>query len=357
MMSLFYSCSISFLGAFLTSGALTSLVISVANRYSFIDKPDGKLKKHTQSVPYGGGFAIFATWLLMVSLWCGLTWMYASDYAYFIAGASILFALGFCDDLYAYRSGTKFLVQMFAALLFLMGGFYLKEDFLLGNIWRIPGSFFWILTITNSFNLIDIMDGLASTVAAGITVSFLATACALGQLDLCVFLSIFLGSITGFLYHNAPSATIYMGDAGSLFVGGTVAILPFCFTWGVYQPELGYIAPAVIMLIPIAEVCALVYIRWNKGISPFTGSPDHFAHYLLRSGYTKYGVLGTVVLHQIFLSTVALAFTMNIISLSCLMVLIVGWIFTWVGMVYAQHGHMGLLQECLMYLQKKSPLS
>lgn len=355
MLDLFWSCGVGFFGALALSGVLTKLVIVAATRYSFVDAPDGVLKKHAKSVPYGGGVSVFAAWFLMIMAMCGFTWIFSSDYTYFIAGASVLFTLGFCDDMYAYRAHTKFLIQIIAALLFLMGGFYLKEDFLLGNMWCIPGSFFWILTITNAFNLIDIMDGLAGTTAAGIVVSFMVVSCCLGQLGPLLFLSIFLGALCGFLCHNLPNATIYLGDAGSLFIGGTVAVLPFCFTWGVHQPWLGYSAPAIIILIPIAEVCALIYIRSGKGISPFTGSPDHFAHYLLRSNYTKYHVLWFVMVNQLFLSSIAIMFSMAHISFFALMLLVGVWLHLWVTMVYAREGHMYLLQKYLVRMKQKKP--
>ena len=90
----------------------------------------------------------------------------------------------------------------------------------------------------------------------------------------------------GFLYFNKTPAKIYLGDAGSLLIGGLLATIPFMIPWGTYT-IFGFLTPVIILGVPLVEVASLIIIRTYKKIPFYFGSPDHFAHYLFDQGWTK----------------------------------------------------------------------
>jgi UDP-GlcNAc:undecaprenyl-phosphate GlcNAc-1-phosphate transferase len=218
---------------------------------------------------------------------------------------------------------------MIATLCFLKGGLHLKENFFLNNYWNIPISYFWILSVVNSFNLVDIMDGLATTLATWCAVGFIVIALILNQGTTLVLLLAFLGSLLGFLWYNYPPAKIYLGDAGSLFIGGFLAVIPFLFNWGVYS-WYGYLAPMVILGIPLLEVSSLVVIRFYKKIPFYQGSPDHFALYLKSNGWSVKNILIYVSVVSGILILTALALFLHIISIVSFIMIALLYLILWV---------------------------
>ncbi len=223
---------------------------------------------------------------------------------------------------------------MVAAFCFLKGGFYLKELFLFSNespwmilLWLFI-SFGWILSIINAFNLIDVMDGLATTVAICATTSFLILAYAFNLPSLVLLLCAFLGALLAFLRFNYPPASIYLGDAGSLFIGGFLGIVPFLFPWSSYQ-ILGCFTPIVIFMIPLLEVGTLILIRSYRGIPFYQGSPDHFSIYLRRKGWSVRYILAFVVALSVALLPVAFLFAFGKISMQTLFMLLFGFMVGW----------------------------
>ena len=199
-------------------------------------------------------------------------------------GITLLLIVGLIDDLMVLKPLHKFLGQFIAVFCFLKAGFHLKIN-LFSNWWNICLSAFWMLSVINAFNLVDVMDGLASTLAIGAALSFLFIALVSHAFSVALLLCAFLGSVLAFLWYNKPVAKIYLGDAGSLFIGGLLANIPFLLDWGTYS-EYGYLAPIVIVAIPGLEVTTLIIIRTYKGIPFFQGSPHHFSMYLKRRGWS-----------------------------------------------------------------------
>jgi UDP-GlcNAc:undecaprenyl-phosphate GlcNAc-1-phosphate transferase len=120
---------------------------------------------------------------------------------------------------------------------------------------------------------------------------------------------------------------MYLGDAGSLFIGGLVATTPFMIPWGTYT-AFGYFAPVIILMIPLLEVGTLIVIRTYKNIPFYQGSPDHFSIYLQNNGWSKRLILLYITVLSLVLLVIATMFVFNIISLgllAILMVLFVAW--------------------------------
>ncbi|MFA6527753.1 MAG: MraY family glycosyltransferase, partial [Candidatus Babeliales bacterium] len=230
-------------------------------------------------------------------------------------------------DLKALQPGHKFFWHIFAVLCFLKGGLSLKTTFL-SSIPNLFFSAFWMLTIINAFNLIDVMDGLASLVAIVATSTLFGIALCFKQYSLSLLLLTFLGPLLAFFIYNRPPARIYLGDTGALFIGGFLAAVPMLFNWS-GQSITAYYAPIIILGVPTLEVVSLVIIRTWLGIPFYKGSPHHFSIFLQKKGWSKNTVLLFTTLASAILSAIALCFLFGIISwiimMLCLAVFLALW--------------------------------
>lgn len=317
MEAVFLRAVFAFFISFLVTFYLVPLCIKIARRLQFIDEPDGKIKQHKQATPYLGGVAVYVGFL---AAFC-LTFPFENSILLFFAGSTLLLFVGLIDDLVVLRPSQKFFGQILATICFLKAGLFLKTQFF-SNYWNIPISAFWILSVINAFNLVDVMDGLATLLAIGATASFLTLAIFFNMPMVIVLLSAFLGPLVAFFWYNKPTAQIYLGDAGSLFIGGFLATIPFLFNWGVYTAS-GYLTPLIILAIPLLEVSTLVIVRSYKKIPFYRGSPDHFSIYLQQNGWPKVLILGYVALLSIILGGAAFLFITNRVSF-CLLCLSAG---------------------------------
>ena len=273
--------------SFLITLYLIPLISTIAHRLNefglgTLDIPDGTIKKHEKPIPYLGGVAIFVGFIVSLSF----TLSFENQLMLFLIGTTLLLFIGLVDDLVVLKPYQKFSGQFIAAFCLVRSGFYLKESFFLYNFWSVPLSLFWILSVVNAFNLVDIMDGLASTIAVGASAAFLIIACLNQQWQVALLLSSFLGPLVAFLWYNKPPAHIYLGDAGSLFIGGILATVPFLLKWSIHN-FYGFVVPAIVLAIPLLEVASLILVRSYKRIPFYKASPDHFALYLRNNGWSK----------------------------------------------------------------------
>jgi len=195
-------------------------------------------------------------------------------------------AVGFLDDLRPLRPPVKFVVQLILATVLLGFGFELRLtgvpliDVLL--------TLFWIVGITNAFNLLDNMDGLAAgiaVIAAGFRLLFFAMD---GDWGGATVSAIFLGAVLGFLIRNFPPASIFMGDTGSLFVGfflsGLCLASPYPYTRGVGAVLL---FPVLLVLVPIFDTAFVTVTRILSGRPVSVGGRDHPSHCLVAIGISE----------------------------------------------------------------------
>lgn len=297
--------------------------IAIAHKFGVIDRPDGNLKKHKEPTPYLGGVALYLGFISALAL----TFPFENMFFLFLIGTTFLLFIGLIDDLIVMKPHQKLIGQIIATFCFLKAGFYLKELFF-SYIPNILISFFWILYLINAFNLIDVMDGLCTITAIVATFSFFVSALVFQNYSVALLLSIFLGSLIAFFWYNRPPARIYLGDAGSLFIGGFLAAIPFMLPWSIYNPY-GFITPIIFLMVPILEVGTLILIRTYKCIPFYKGSPDHFSLYLQRNNWTKNQILLYTVCFSLILFMTGLLFMLNIISLYFTAISIFGLILVW----------------------------
>ena len=295
---------LSFIVALGVSLALTPWIARTARAMGMVDRPDGGLKNQEEPVAYLGGLAVFVAFLV------GFSPFYELDRQVLaiLLGGTLVVLLGFLDDLGNLGPSTKLLGQALAVLIVMKAGVAIKIVFLPPLI-TYPLSFLWLLGMTNAFNIIDIMDGLASGVAAIACFFLFIIAMSSGQTGVAYMILALMGALLGFLRFNFQPARIYLGDAGSLFIGFMLGALGMVGIYARANP-VAVLAPVLILGVPIFDTLFVMTIRWMRGHNPLKGSPDHFALRLRRWRLTvgqtvllSYGVsflLGAVSLVMVY---------------------------------------------------------
>jgi UDP-GlcNAc:undecaprenyl-phosphate/decaprenyl-phosphate GlcNAc-1-phosphate transferase len=295
---------ITYAAAFVTSIIFglywTPVIRKAALQLGIVDRPDGLLKRHEDAVPYLGGIAVFMSFLLTVGAFTD----FGQETLGLLLSGSIALMVGLVDDFGALDPLQKLLGQTLAALVLIKSGIYIKLEFL--PIWiAIPLTVLWILAVTNALNIIDILDGLAAGVSAIAALS-IAIANFMAGRNAVAFLSLVLaGAVLGFLRHNFHPAKIYLGDAGSLFIGFMLAALSM--NAGYTRANLlAVLSPVLILGIPLFDLALVIWVRWRNGIPLMKGSPDHFALRLRRVKLSVRETAVTTYIIGVLLSGVAL---------------------------------------------------
>lgn len=321
-MSYLISLFLSTLSSFVCVLALVPFLIKLAHTFKIVDSPDGKLKIHHSVTPYLGGLGIWVGWLISVILNVG----FDSRVFVFLVSISLLMLLGLIDDIFSIKPLSKLMCQLACLTLLIVFNFF-PPSFLFGYFTSLFLSIFWILSIINSFNLIDVMDGLTSTVAILASLTFFLVAVMCGNYNLSLVIAAFMGAVLGFFKYNFPPAKIYLGDSGSLMIGGFFALIPFLIKWD--NGVIVLIQSTVILFIPVAEILSLVAIRSYKGIPFYNGSPHHFSHYLKRKDLSVKQILLYVFIYATIASFLVLVHFLHAIGLlsflSCVAVLVFIW--------------------------------
>ena len=255
----------------------TPLMREAAIRFGIVDRPDGRLKTQREPVPYLGGIAIYLSFLL--ALTATLRFQSTEVLGLLLAGA-IAVILGLIDDFGVLAPGAKLVGQVVAVLTLINASIYIKLSFLPPPL-AIVLSFLWLLAITNAFNIIDVMDGLAAGVAAAAAAILFLVAEVNGRHTYALLLAALCGALLGFLRSNFEPARIYMGDTGSMFVGLMLGALAMnnSYTRG---NLVASVAPVVILGVPVFDMLFVMYVRYRRGLPIMLGSPDHFALRLRR---------------------------------------------------------------------------
>ena len=172
----------------------------------------------------------------------------------------------------------------------------------------------WVVGLTNSFNFLDNMDGLAAGVGLIAALLFATAQLMVGSLFVPAVLLGLVGALAGFLVHNSYPARLYMGDAGSNFLGFLLGSLTVAGTYYRYDAEVSrfsVLAPLLVMAVPLYDTASVIIIRIREGRSPFLGDQRHFSHRLVERGLTRSqavrtidlvtlaGGLGALLLHRL----------------------------------------------------------
>jgi UDP-GlcNAc:undecaprenyl-phosphate GlcNAc-1-phosphate transferase len=281
--------------AFGLSAALTPGAAWLARRLGAIDSPGGR-KIHRHPTPLLGGSAIYVAFLTAILLSSDFT----GEVREVALAASLILFVGYLEDTRGVPATIRLLVQAAAVAILIRAGVVLT--FLPPTWWGIAGewalTFLWVVGITNAFNFLDGLDGLAAG-AAIINAFFLgAYAVATGQPSLALLSFALMGATVGFLPYNYKphrrdvGGEIFLGDSGSTFLGFILASLAVMGDWAEGSPK-DLIVPVLIMAVPIFDMILITIMRFREGLVRnltewivYTGR-DHFHHRLLGLGMRK----------------------------------------------------------------------
>jgi len=300
---------LTFLISFIVSFLLTPLFRKIAFKFDIVDIPVTPVKSHKGIMPYLGGCAIFLGFIISLTV-LRFTTSFPTGTLHSLRGmfigGGIIFLLGLIDDIKTLDYRFKLIIEFIVGIFLIIYGISIGID--LPDFVRYLLTLFWIVGITNAFNIIDVMDGLSSLVCIISSLAFFFIT--LPEETFYVnFASLALaGSVLGFLIYNFPPAKIFMGDAGSLFIGFILASISL---GGKYTGNhvLGIFVPLIVLFIPMFDVAVVVFFRFKKKRSIFLGSRDHFALRMLEMGYTEREILLRVGVTELLLSVLACLIT------------------------------------------------
>jgi UDP-GlcNAc:undecaprenyl-phosphate/decaprenyl-phosphate GlcNAc-1-phosphate transferase len=283
--------------ALIASLLLTPLVRRLAIERGFVDRPDGRRKMQKTPVALGGGSAVLGALLLGVAL-LSVLWVFHDirgienlrPLVGLFSAAILICVVGLYDDLWEMRGRTKLFWQLGAAAVVTFAGPRIEHLSLFGHEFEI-GHFgallalFWLLASINSFNLIDGVDGLASSVGVIFSFAFGTMALMQGQELDAVIAFILAGALLGFLRFNFAPASIYLGDAGSMIIGLVLGAL--ALRSGTKEAAtVAFAAPLGVWAIPMLDSLAAVLRRKLTGRSIYVTDRGHIHHRLLTQGMT-----------------------------------------------------------------------
>ncbi|TAL11325.1 MAG: undecaprenyl/decaprenyl-phosphate alpha-N-acetylglucosaminyl 1-phosphate transferase [Nitrospirae bacterium] len=242
-----------------------------ALRFNVVDRPDNRLKRQATPVPYFGGLAVYLAFLVSLAL----TFEFRQDVLGLVLAGTLMVMVGLIDDFGVLTPGPKLIGQLVAVFVLIKSGIRIEIaafpdwlDLLLTVVWMIG--------IINAFNIIDVMDGLAGGAGVIACVWLFVVAVLNQDTMVAVMLAALAGSLVGFLRYNFHPASIYLGDAGSLFVGLMLGALAMIGKYTAVNP-VAVLTPVLILGVPVFDTLFVMYIRVMRGVPIFWGSPDHFA--------------------------------------------------------------------------------
>jgi UDP-GlcNAc:undecaprenyl-phosphate GlcNAc-1-phosphate transferase len=285
--------------AALCSLVLTPIIRRLAHLHGWVDRPDGRRKRHVEPVPRVGGIAVYAAFVfssgvfLLAALpsdpWYGAVAVHA--YRHLVVACGLVMAVGLADDLWGVKPVAKITAQAGAALYLFANGYRIDvvsnpfggETTPLG-VFALPVTVLWFVGMSNAFNLIDGLDGLAAGIGLFSTTTLFIAAAINERWEVALLCSALGGALLGFLRYNFFPANIFLGDSGSLLIG--FALAAFAIRGSMKSSAaVAVAAPLLALAVPILDAAIAVLRRLIAGKNPFEADGDHIHHRLLRRGW------------------------------------------------------------------------
>jgi UDP-GlcNAc:undecaprenyl-phosphate/decaprenyl-phosphate GlcNAc-1-phosphate transferase len=266
--------------------------IIIAKRFGLMDIPGAAPHKlHNVPTPYAGGIALILSLLPLIFLF-GL-WQ-DSNLKIILILVFAIFLLGLWDDIRSLTALIKLLIQLAIVTLLVVSDIRIKileyPTFYLGGpaqlyVWLDYFlTFFWIIGITNAFNLVDSMDGLAVGLSGWAFAFFMLATYDSGQLSLTLISAIFLGICIGLHYYNVHPARLFLGDSAALTLGFILAVIAILYTPQKSFQTSSWFVPILLVAVPIFDTSLVVFSRMRRGRPFYKGGLDHTYHRLVALG-------------------------------------------------------------------------
>jgi UDP-GlcNAc:undecaprenyl-phosphate GlcNAc-1-phosphate transferase len=274
-----------FAGALVFAIGATPVARWLAPHVGVIDHPSAR-KVHARPMPRLGGAAIFLAFILALV-------MFENRYNFqqlagILIGATFVSFLGIWDDRWGLRPILKLIGQILGALILVMAGIH--TELFPWPALDMALTVLWVVGITNAFNLLDNMDGLSGGVGA-VAAAFFTLLAAMSrppQVLVAALSAALFGVCLGFLVYNFNPATIFMGDAGAMFIGYTLAAVGIKLRFPGNITFVTWMIPVLVLGVPIFDTTLVFISRLRRGLNPLTTpGKDHTSHRLVLMGFTQ----------------------------------------------------------------------
>ncbi len=293
---------------------LTPAVKLFACRIGAIDVPKDNRRMHKKPIPRMGGLAIFLGFFFAVLLFNQFTGQMKS----MMFGAVIIVILGVLDDRFALKAAPKFLIQIAAALIAVLGGnaihvisnpnVFSPDPYWNLGAWSIPISVLWIVAITNAVNLIDGLDGLAVGVSSISSITMLVISLLVSDGEVTIMMAALCGACLGFLPYNKNPAQIFMGDTGSTFLGYVLAVSSIQGLFKFYS-LISFVVPFLMLGLPIFDTAFAFIRRISHGQNPMKADRSHVHHRLIDMGLNQKQAVAVLYVISAILGVCAVVLT------------------------------------------------
>ena len=292
----------------------------LSSRLGLVDLPSER-KQHQGSVPLIGGLSMFIG--ITLGLFSSNIINIEENLMFFFVGSFILILTGLVDDFRGISSNKRFIFQILVALIIVKLGGVLIEDFgsLISvekfhlGIFSIALTVFAVVGVINSLNFSDGIDGLSASLSLVTFISIAFFAYGIKENYAFEFVLLFIVTITAFLIFNlglfiGNSLKIFMGDAGSTFLGLGIAWALISFSQGdnlIFSP----VTALWIFAVPLIDTIFVMIRRISHGKSPFTPDREHLHHFLILYGFTDRQALGIIIIMSITMALIGIAMEIN----------------------------------------------
>ncbi len=280
------TAALGFVMAALASLCWSPLIRGMCRRLDLVDRPDGRRKVHAQPTALGGGISVFLATVVVLAALVALGWPGGSfpwlKCLSVLAASGLIVGLGVIDDFGRLRGRQKLLGQGTAGLVLCAAGLVVERVQVFGQtielgLFAVPLTVLWLLACINSINLLDGINGLATTIGI---VNFLAIAVMAsrnGNPQEAVIAAVLAGALLGFLRYNYPHASMFLGDAGSMLSGLLVGVL--AVQCSLKAPGTALLAaPVALLAIPFFDSASAIVRRKLTGRSVFSTDRAHLHH-------------------------------------------------------------------------------
>ncbi|MBN8576837.1 MAG: undecaprenyl/decaprenyl-phosphate alpha-N-acetylglucosaminyl 1-phosphate transferase [Cytophagales bacterium] len=293
MLNLFFYSATAFLTAFL----FFPVFIKVLTQWKLFDSP-GRHKIHSEFTPSMGGLAILLG--ALVALMLGFSFAEWVTYRYFFIALALMFTIGLRDDILALTPRQKLYSQFLPILiLVILDRTFFHSTYGLATVqfpvWVGMGiTIAVVVVLTNAYNLVDGLDGLAGTIGLLILASYGTWFFLIDETTLSLIAFCFVGALAAFLYFNWQPSRIFMGDTGALLIGLLISYLTIKFIHiNFHLPEdndykfKASVATAVyVLIVPVFDTLRVIILRLRQLQSPFKADRNHLHHQFINIGFS-----------------------------------------------------------------------
>lgn len=261
----------------------TPVIRRLALRLGILDQPNAR-KIHVNPIPLLGGLAIYGAFIVALLLFGNRYRL--NELVGILVGASLMSFLGVWDDRRGLSPLFKLVGQFLAASILVLTK--VRVGTFPWELLNVAVTLLWVVVITNAMNLLDNMDGLSGGVGAVASIFFLLLAAMNDQYLVGALSAALVGACIGFLVYNFNPASIFMGDAGSLFLGFMLAAVGIKLRFPDGVQIVTWMVPVLVLGLPLFDTTLVIVSRLRRNLNPLTTpGKDHVSHRLVAMGYTR----------------------------------------------------------------------